>query len=155
VVAVQQSVPGLAKDVTVGFITAENAQTDAVPIGSVPSNDPTLPWLQIRYKRAACDSNSVTIEKDGALVFGQDLLTTENDNAFLQVSLGAATGDTMSLQPSDYPGKYKITFILVKDNVTTTIASTATYEVGAWTVGKTFIYAFGAHHRHTHSRIGL
>ncbi|MDR2359675.1 MAG: DUF3383 domain-containing protein [Oscillospiraceae bacterium] len=138
VLAVQQSVPALAKGVVTKIITSANAETDGIPIGTVTPDDSTLPWFQVEYNRSACDSADVSITKDETIVFGASLPTTEKIGAYLQVSFGTTgSGDKMNLDPDDYPGTYTAEFIFVKGEVTTVIKTSAVYNSdGTWTTSE-------------------
>ena len=130
-IAAMGAAPPSIKNADIKIITADNYLTDAVgadPAAPLPTD---LPWLQIEYSRKAVTTMQVEIEKDGALVFANELPNTKNKEAFLQVTLGDATdpqGDQMNLPASNWAGVYTVTLTATQGVRVTTLVGTVTFD---------------------------
>jgi hypothetical protein len=129
-IAAQRETPPLISGAVVEIITPNNAQTDAIPIGTVQPDNDTLPWLQITYNRKAVSLMEVEIEKDGVTVYGNSLPTEADETALLQVMLGVGEDgeDAMNLQPEDFIGSYTVTLTSTLGSKATTITRSLTFN---------------------------
>lgn len=100
----------LITNISSNIVDSTNANTTALPIGTIPNNDITLPWVQVVYNRIELDSLVADITKNGAKIFSKELPTTAGTDRYLQVAMGHITGeDKLDLETADYPGSYTIT----------------------------------------------
>jgi len=130
-VAAMQAAPPSIKDVDIKIITAHNYWTDAIGASSEDPIPTDLPWLQVTYKRMALSSMTVEIEKDDILVYGNNLPTTKNKDAFLQVAIGDANdpqGDQMNLPSSGWAGIYNVVLTATQGIRTTTVTGIVTFD---------------------------
>ncbi len=119
----------LLSDLTVSFLAATDYE-QALPLTTYTENLPEAPWLQIAFKRQACDSCLCVVEKSGETTYSQLLPVTADDAAYWQAVLGATTSDTRNaLNFATTTGSYTITLSACKEGVTQTVLQkTITYN---------------------------
>jgi hypothetical protein len=137
-VAAQRDATPLITDGDVKIITAANALTDALPIGTIDGNTANnLPWVQVTYNRLAVSSMEVEISKDGISRFGNSLPTTANPDAMLQVCISNAPNpgdDTMGITPGEEDGQYTVMLIAKRGQRKTVMALNVTFDGINYTV---------------------
>ena len=124
------------------IITSDNAMTDALPIGSVSPETPGLLWVQIAYSHPAVANINITIEKDGAIVYGASLPADESENAYTQVCINPSsitTAESMNIPAGEEAGVYTVTLTAGISNRNTVITGTVTFDGNAYTEGEKII----------------
>ena len=114
-------------------ITAYNALTDGIPVGTLTPPPLDLPWLQIAYNRLADNTTEIEVEKDGVLVYGGMSLETANPDAFFQVVIGNPANplaDALNIDPANYAGEYTINITAIDDTGNKTVLSQTVYYDG-------------------------
>ena len=136
-VAAQPATTPLITGGDLKIITASNALSDAVPIGTIDGATAiNLPWVQIEYSRSELTGLEVEIEKDGEVKFSQELPTGDNPNAYLQVCIGTspiATDDMMEIPSGEEKGTYTVTLTATRGKVTTVIKRAVTFNGTSYT----------------------
>ena len=111
-VAAQQPYLPLISNAVVTLITADNYLTNAVGADSVTGipQSLSLPMLQITYDQHDALGMDIEIIKDGVTRFGKTLSAETNGESYVQVCIGAATGqyDQMSIPTADSNGAYTV-----------------------------------------------
>jgi len=132
----------LISDAEIKIITASNALTDGIPVGTLGPAPDDLPWLQVAYSHKAVSSMEISVEKDSVVIWGKQLQTTNGKNSYVQVILGDGTTpekDQMNIPLGNQAGVYNVTLTAQSAGVTTTINQSVTYDgTGSFTVSTPF-----------------
>ena len=128
-VATQKAASPSLSDAQIKIITEDNYYTDAAGAVATDTLPADLPWLQVTYNRQAVDSMQVDVYKDGVLVFGRDLDTDANAEAYLQVVIGNpinSTEDALNIPADSVAGMYQVDLISLAGTRTTKLSTQTT-----------------------------